>query len=139
MGAIFCLFYDVLRAIRKCFKNSAMIIFFEDVIFSLIVAFSTFLFLLSVTNGEVRGFILLGMGIGVVLSRVTVSVIWLKLLRLILNSGKAAFLWVSRGFYSGFDFLVGNTEKILQKCGKTLKKVLKKLGGLLYTNRDRKV
>ncbi len=130
--------YDILRGFRKVFNYSAVTVFFQDVIFSVCMTLSVFLFLLSVTNGEMRGFVLIGLAFGFVISRFTLSVIWFKLLRWILSAFKNGIFWISKGFYKGFDFLSINIIDFFKKSGKHLKKVLKTQGNMLYTKGNRK-
>ncbi len=80
-----------------------------------------------------------GIGIGFCISRFSLSLVFLKLLKLIFSKIKFGFLFLLRKFYNCFDFFEANTAKILKKSGKTLKKGLKKLSSLLYTKEDRKV
>lgn len=139
LGVAFCLVYDILRAIRKLFDFSAISIFFKDIAFSLFSAFITFIFLLSVTNGELRGFVFISISLGFFLSRFTFSKIWIWLLKKIIGFIKSGFCVVSKAFYGCFDFLEENIVKFSQKCFKELKKLLKNLRKLLYTKQDRKV
>ena len=139
LGIIFCTLYDVLKAIRKVISFSAISIFFQDIFFSLALAFTTFTYLLSVTNGELRGFIFVGIVVGFVLARVTFSIIFVRFLKwiigLIYGLFSVAFSW----FYATFDRLIENMLKFCQKRAKDLKKLLKNACKLLYTKEDRKV
>ena len=139
LGIAFCLVYDILRANRKLFDFSAVSIFFQDIAFSLFTAFITFVFLLSITNGELRGFVFISISLGFFLSRFTVSKIWVCFLKLIIGLIKSGIFVVSKAFYGCFDFLEGNIVKFSQKSLKELKKLLKNLRKLLYTKQDRKV
>lgn len=121
LGIIICLIYDILRACRKIYNYSTVSIFLQDIIFSVIMAFSVFLFLLSVTNGEMRGFVLIGLALGFIFSRLSVSRLWFRFLKWLLSIIKYAFSWVSKSFYRGFDFLRKNILFFYEKSVKTLK------------------
>lgn len=73
LGAMYCALYDILRALRKHGRNSYFAVFFEDITFWLIAAFGTFIFLLSRTSGEIRGYVIAGHLIGFVIFRFTLS------------------------------------------------------------------
>ena len=133
LGVTICLGYDVLRAYRKVYDFSGLGIFFQDVIFSVLAAFVVFICLLGVTNGEMRGYVFLGMSIGFMLSRLTLSRIWFLCLRFVLSKVKSIFSWISRCIYKGFDKIVGNVAIFFKKSFKMVKKLLKTQGKMLYT------
>ena len=110
-------------------------VFLQDIIFSLLSAFVTFNFLLSVTSGEVRAFVLFGIVIGFIIIRFTVSKVFYRVLKFMLLKIFAVFSLVRRNFYKCFDFLEGKVCGICKKSGKNFKKLLKIAGGLLYTKR----
>lgn len=63
-GLLIGILYDVLRVVRLVLSFSKIATYITDFLFSLVSAVMTFLFCLSVTNGEVRSYILLGEFIG---------------------------------------------------------------------------
>ena len=133
LGIIICLGYDVLRVYRKVYDFSSLGIFFQDVIFSVLAAFVVFIFLLGVTNGEMRGYIFLGLLIGFVVSRLTLSRIWFLSLRFVLSKIKLIFSLVSGFIYKAFDKIEVYVTTFSKKCIKTIKKLLKTQGNMLYT------
>ena len=137
LGVIFCLGYDILRAVRKAFSFSVAAVFFQDTFFSLLIAVVTFLFLLSVTNGELRAFVILGICIGFIVCRFTISLLFFNLLKFVILKGKFAFLFLSGIFYSGFDRIERNITIFFKNSVKTVKKLLKKGKGLLYTKKSK--
>lgn len=139
LGIILCLIYDVIRAFRKLFEFSSINVFFQDVVFSLFSAFTIFTFLLSVTNGELRGFVFVSIAVGFIASRLTISRVWIWLLKLIIGIIKAGICAVSKAVYAGFDTAERNIAIFSKKSVKDLKKLLKNARKLLYTKRDRKV
>lgn len=136
---ILALVYDVFRAHRSVREISDLHIFFQDIFYSLFSAFTTFIFLLCVTNGEIRGFALLGIFGGFLLSRYTVSVLWFKILRTVLGCFFKCERAVVGTFYRTFDAFEKNIGIFLKKSGKSLKKLLKKPYGLLYIKRVKKL
>ena len=79
-GVGYCLFYDLFRAFRKLYKPTAFSVFFEDLIYFLIISFLTFLLLMSLSNGEIRGYILIGIAVGFLVCYFTVSRFFVKIL-----------------------------------------------------------
>ena len=79
-GAGYCLFYDFFRAFRKLYKPTAFSVFFEDLIYFLIISILTFLLLMSLSNGEIRGYILIGIAVGFTICFFTVSRFFVKIL-----------------------------------------------------------
>lgn len=137
LGILLCVFYDIIKSFRLTFNFSTIAIFLQDIIYSVIAAFATFLFLLSVTNGEMRGYVIVGILAGFILSRVTLSRILCKFLKIIYGGIKRLFGAVSKGFYLSFDLLTEKMLKIFKKTLKSVKKLLKTSKDLLYTKTEK--
>ena len=60
LGVILCVYYDIFRAFHKAGFDSPFQVFIGDILYCVTAAFATFLFLLSRTNGEIRGYVLDG-------------------------------------------------------------------------------
>lgn len=73
LGIGLCVLYDLFRLDRKVFRRSAVTVFFEDIVFWLIAALATFCLLLLHTNGQVRAFVLIGLLIGFLICRLTLT------------------------------------------------------------------
>lgn len=82
-GVGYCLFYDLFRAFRKLYKPTAFSVFFEDLIYFLIISILTFLLLMSLSNGEVRGYIIFGIAVGFAVCYFTVSRLFVEILFII--------------------------------------------------------
>ena len=135
LGCIFCLLYDILRALRKVCLNSFMAINICDLICWIIYGFITFIFLIARTNGEIRGFVLLGELIGFVLFRVSISKYIVGILGWFFI--KLAYIKqkIDGLFYLYFDKSekgVLKTIKYVPKIFKSIKKFLKSRLKLLY-------
>lgn len=142
LGGIFCIFYDIFRAVRLAVKFSDTAVFLQDIIYFFVLSIATFSFLLATTNGQVRIYVLVGMSLGFVIVRYTVSCVLMKiyslLLKIILSVIRRLsvvknmiFSYFERIFSSFFK----NSKKILKKPANSLKKLLKKQSGSLYTNK----
>lgn len=143
MGSLFCAFYDIIRALRKICLNSFCAVFLTDILLWLFYAFATFVFLVSRTSGEIRGYVLFGELIGFLLFRITVSKFLFLLLRFVLINISTLNKKISKyinTIYIGFEhwilrilhFLVIKFKSII----KSVKKLLKKGRCLLYTNKN---
>ncbi len=137
LGVIICLVYDILRAYRRAYDYSVIGIFIQDVIFSVVAAFVVFLFLLGVTNGEMRGYVFLGITMGFLISRLTLSRIWFAFLKWIFSKIKVVFSLVSSCVYKSFDKIEAYVLIFFKKSRKTIKKLLKIQGKMLYTKGKR--
>lgn len=125
LGGIFCLFYDIFRSFRHIFKFGDIAVVFQDIIYFIIISFVTFIFLLSVTNGEIRGYILFGIALGFLICALTISKLFFKIL--------TAFLGVFSCFFRKVRLFAA---KIFKNIENTFKKGLKKVKGLLYTKNN---
>lgn len=133
LGVLLCLSYDVIRGARKAVDFSDFAVFLQDVIFCIICAPVTFIFLLATTNGELRGFVFVGMVAGFVVARLTVSRIFVlifkqitflisKLLNIV-GYAQSCVVCFLEGFFSSFYKKSVNFSK---KALNSLKKLLKK-------------
>lgn len=143
LGIVLCVFYDILRALRKVGFNSFLAVFMADFLFWVLSAFATFLFLTARTYGEIRGYVLIGELFGFLLARFTVS-------KLTLPFFKFIFVYIKR-FFILFDKLLSavylKIDRLFSKIGafavkifniavKSIKKLLKNVCKVLYTNKN---
>lgn len=126
LGMIYCLLYDILRAFRKVVSYSDMVVSLQDFLYFLIITPVTFLFLLSVTNGEVRFYVFCGIALGFFGCRFTVSRIFVYLLKHIISFADKLFKAFFGALKSVFLKVYRFIELFFKKAEKTLKKGLKK-------------
>ena len=135
LGGIFCLLYDVIRAVRKVGFNTALAVNFSDIIIWIVFAFGTFIFLMARTNGEIRGYALLGEAIGFFIMRISFSKIWFKILSWFLIKTANIKRKIDRHFYT---FTAKVEKRLLKgvkcvpKLFKSVKKFLKNAIKMLY-------
>ncbi len=135
LGCIFCLSYDILRALRKVCLNSFIAVNICDILYWIIYAFVTFIFLIARTNGEIRGFVLFGELIGFVLFRVSISKYIVGILGWAFIKFASLKQKIDSFFYLRFDnFEKGILKaiKYIPKICKSVKKFLKSGFKLLY-------
>ena len=128
LGAVYCFLYQFLRVSRRLTLRSDITVFFEDVIFCLLLVFPTFCFLLSTTNGELRGYIFLGLFVGFTAFHYCLSKVMVLLLFNLLFYLRKFLRYI-------FAFFC---EKIAKKCINTCKKSLKKVTALVYNYKNKK-
>jgi len=133
LGGMFCLFFDLFRALRKALPHSAIAVFAEDVFFFTACAPITFCFLLATTNGEIRFYVLVGISIGFLITNFTVSPLFTTILVFLFNL-IISLLKILNSFFSmisdkigHFFGKAGNIFLIFfKKALKLVKKLLKK-------------
>lgn len=64
LGFIMGIFYDLFRIIRICISKSKIAVIISDVLYCIFLCFATFLFCLTVNEGQIRFYLLLGEAIG---------------------------------------------------------------------------
>lgn len=135
LGVIFCLFYDIFRALRFAIKFNDIFIFLQDIFYFVSISFVTFLFLLAVTNGEIRFYVIFGILIGFLICYFTFSKYFLKLLKIIFK----AFALIHKKINTVLNRFFAKTGSFIEKISNiiknTFKKGLKMIKGLLYTKK----
>ena len=134
-----CVFYDIIRAVAISRRSGRAAVFFGDIFFWVLSAFATFLFLLSRTNGELRGYVFVSIGAGFLFFKFTLSKIFMFVLVFLLTKYYKLLELIGRFFLKMFELLTALLQrmgKLFQKSAKWIKKLLKKGWGLLYTMSD---
>ncbi len=135
LGIIYALFYDFFRAVRIVKPQTAFSVFLQDLLYFFITAIVTFIYLLALTNGEIRAYVLVGILIGFLLFIFTISKYYIIALTFVLKLIFNFINLILKGFYiiiGKLDLLITIFLKNTLKC---FKKGLKRLITLLYTNR----
>lgn len=139
LGGIFCALYDIIRAARKVCFNSFWAVQFTDILTWILYAFVTFVFLVARTNGEIRGYVLIGEALGFVLYRISLSKLLFPIFKFVFIKAMAVnkknTQLISR-FYIKFEALTLKIWDGAFKIFKSAKKLLKIGCRLLYTNRN---
>ena len=78
-GVIIGLFFDVFRILRKSFKTPDFVTYIEDIIFWILTGLFLIYIIFKFNNGEIRSYIFIGLGIGIVLYMLIFSKYFLKL------------------------------------------------------------
>ncbi len=139
VGGLFCALYDIIRAARKVCLNSFWAVQFTDILLWTVYAIVTFIFLISRTNGEIRGYVLVGEAAGFGLFRVSLSRLLFPTFKFIFLTASKISKRISRflnKFYIKFESLILKLCKSIFKISKSAKKLLKNVCRLLYTNKN---
>ncbi len=84
-GVAISIFFDIFRVLRKSIKTSNLITYIEDAVFWIIVGLFLIWEIFTISYGELRSYIFLGLVLGVVLYMATVSKYFIKINVKILN------------------------------------------------------
>ena len=118
-GFVIGFFYDFLVIFRKIIKHFKFMVQIEDLIYWTISALLLFFIMLKENHGEIRGFLILGSFIGMILYFFAVSKIFLKISDKILSLIKKLLIvtfkilftpigYVLKLFKKIFDLTIGN-------------------------------
>jgi len=118
-GIIIAFIYDLFRIIRKTFKTRALMVYFEDLLYWVVVAIATFLVIYYNNDGEIRAYVFLGMIIGIFVYSVSLS-----------SPVRRTLLWVvnaiKKVFYKGDAILNGLQGKICAERARVCKRKAQK-------------
>ena len=84
-GIAISIFFDIFRVLRKSMKTSNLITYIEDAIFWIIVGLFLIWEIFTVSYGELRSYIFIGLLLGIVLYLVTISKYFIRFNVKILN------------------------------------------------------
>ena len=125
LGAALSIVYDIFRLIRITAVMGRAVIAVEDIIFFIIVSFSTFVFILSFTEGVIRFYVIFGELLGFILCHVTLGALIVKLLGGFIRLLKRIFLRIFKavgGFFKKrFAFVCRLISKVYFKHKKSCK------------------
>ena len=117
LGVSLGIVYDLFKLDRLLFKRSKIFLFFSDILFWLISAFLIFTFCVIFSNGQIRGFIVLGTLLGFVIYRLTLS----KLIFLLVNPLKKLVKKLNNRYYK----LIEKANDFILKQVFKAKKIIK--------------
>lgn len=90
-GILMGIGYDIIRIIRRLFPHNRIFIGIEDILFFLISSILIFIKIFKANYGTIRGFILLGILLGVLLYYLTISNLIINTSIKIINKGTYVF------------------------------------------------
>lgn len=126
-GFIMGVFYDLFRIIRISISKSQKIILPFDLAYCVFLAFCSYLFFLVVNEGDIRGFLLLGEGIGFAIYYFSLGVVVFRISEKIVNGIKRFISLLFKVFSSPFRRIFKKLQNVLGKFTKKLQKNSKKI------------
>lgn len=93
LGAALGVVYDLFRAVRLLFPPGAALAFAEDGLFFAVVGVAEFVFFLNHTYGQLRGFLLIGQGLGFLIYYLTAGRAVYCLMRRLTQLIKGVIRW----------------------------------------------
>ena len=124
-GFLIGILFDIFRILRKSFKTKDIITYVQDILFWLISGGIILYTIFKFNNGELRGFIFAGIGIGTLLYMLLFSKIFIKINLYIINFFKKLFYFaiiipiqfiykiIRKLFFKPISFLIINFRKSL--------------------------
>ena len=132
-GFIIGILFDIFRILRKSFKTNNLVTTVEDILFWIITGFIILFSIFKFNNGELRGFIFIGIFIGTLIYMLIFSKIFIKINLYIINfikkmvyfiiiiPLKTIFNIIKKIIFKPFSFIVINFSKSLSNLKIKLK------------------
>ncbi len=136
-GIFIGILFDFFRILRKSFKTSDIITYFEDLLFWILTGISILYFIFVFNNGEIRLFIFLGIAIGITLYMLIFSSFFIKInvtiitflkniISKILGIILIPFKFIKKLFFKPISFIFINIRKSSTNLYNNFIKITKK-------------
>ncbi len=139
LGFLMGIFYDVFRIIRISISQRKSVIIIFDLLYCIFLGFSDFLFFITVNEGQVRFYLLLGEAIGFAVYYFSLGAIIFSLSGKIIEFTKSCFKRIFCVLFFPFKWFFTTMkrvcDKILKKGRKTSKNIKNKSKFLLKVNK----
>lgn len=118
--------YDVFRVCRIAVPTRRGIVFVQDMLFFLLCAIATFLFLLTSTDGVVRVFLMVGEALGWIIYYFTLGQLVMKVSKTIIAAIKAVLRFLLRYLLYPIWLLIYNLISLLMRPIRFFVQIMKK-------------
>ena len=125
LGGVLCTLYGVFSAFRRANNSGKIWVIIQDIVYFSVSAVITFVFLSALTNGEVRGYFILGELTGFALIKISFYKIFVKALIKVNVSLKKALSLISDVNYRILAAIYKLISKNIKKMQKIFKKIIK--------------
>ena len=123
-GVIIGLLFDFFRILRKSFKTSNLVTYFQDVLFWILTGISIIYFMYNFSDGTIRLFMIIGLIIGFMLYLFTISAYIIKILVFTIELIKLFIIRIIKIIYIPIKFQTTSIiYKIIQKKYKKCQKI----------------
>lgn len=126
VGGVCGLVYDNFRVVRKLIKHKKINVYLEDGLFWIIVTGGTYYIFLHKNDGEVRLYMLLGIGLGFVVYILTISKIFVKIYSEALKIVMVSLYKTIRLILYPIRVVIRACKTPIKKANNVNKKVLRK-------------
>lgn len=127
VGAAFGVFYDIFRILRVALPCNKYFIFVQDLLFWASCAVATFFFLLITNSGEIRGFMIFGELLGVIIYYFTIGSFVYKIAKTMIRFIRKLLFGILRVLLRPFAWLFRKMKKFILFLGSKIKNICKKL------------
>lgn len=114
-GIIIGLLFDVFRILRKSFKTSDIITYFQDILFWILTGFILLYSIFTFSNGEIRLFMFLGVFLGCLMYMLIFSKYFIKINVKIILTIKKIIIKIVSIFILPIKFIINLLKKIFFK------------------------
>ena len=91
-GILIGFLFDIFRILRKSFKTNDLVTYIEDIIFWILTGIIILFSMCKFCDGELRGFTIIGIAMGVILYMLTISTYIIKVFVFIIKTFKTIIL-----------------------------------------------
>lgn len=148
LGFLLGFLYDIFYISRLAFTKSKYAVYIQDFIYLLICSFATFIFILSLSSGVVRYYILVGELLGWLIYYLSTGLFVVayadkavKAIKLFINKTIRVLLipikWIKKKITLLFKKISDLFKKLAKKVHKIVKRYLKYTRGILYNKIDK--
>ena len=137
-GAILLAVYDCLRILRRLVKHSVFFVALEDMIFWVVAAVFIFFMIYRENDGIIRGFSVMGMGIGMVLYHFILSELLVKVVTGFIRLMLRPFVMILKQIRRMVRFVHSSLKKQVNFLLSGLKRKTKSVKILLHSKKMKK-
>ena len=132
-GILIGILFDFFRILRKSFKTKDFVTYIEDILFWILTGFSILYFIFMFNNGEIRFFMFVAIGIGIILYMKIFSSVFIKINVNIINLLKKIFMtiiivpikFIKKIFFKPISFIFINIRNLYRKNYKKIENNVK--------------
>jgi spore cortex biosynthesis protein YabQ len=126
-GFVVGIIYDAFRLVRVCLSKGKRLQIVFDVIFCVFLAFITFLFFMSVNEGEFRIYLLLGEAVGFSVYSLSIGIV-------VFTYGELWIDWLKTYFSKFLHMVFSPFKRLLKRIFSSIGKLMKK-----FKKRDKNI
>ncbi len=126
-GFLMGILYDLVRIVRISISKSKKLILIFDLLYCIFLGFCSYIFFLVVNEGDIRGFLLLGEGIGFAIYYFSLGIVVFTASEKIVDTIKKVILKFLKIVFFPFVWVFKKLKSLLEKFAKKWNKKSKKI------------